>query len=49
MLPAIKFDYFKLVIDRSKIEISLSGSLVADVINLFIQLFKGVILDIIEN
>ena len=49
MLPAIKFDMFSLQIDASKIDISISGSITADVLNLFIQLFKGFLVNIIEN
>ncbi len=49
MLPAIKFDMFTMSIDKDLIDISISGSIVADVLNLFIQLFKGVIVDIMVN
>lgn len=49
MIPAIKFNMFSLQIDKDKIDISISGSITADVVNLFIQLFKGVVVDIIEN
>ncbi len=41
MLPAITFDMFALQIDADLVDIDISGSIVADVVNLFIPLVKG--------
>jgi len=49
MLPAINMDMFALNINKDMVDITISGSLVADIVDLFIQVFKGLVLNIIVN
>lgn len=49
MLPAITFDMFALQVNPDMIDISISGSIIADVVNLFVQLLKGFLLPLVVN
>jgi hypothetical protein len=49
MLPAITFDMFALQIDADLVDIDISGSLIADVVNLFIPLVKGFVIPSVVN
>lgn len=48
-IPAVGINNFNLRIDSSKIHIDLSGSIVAEIADAFISLFKGLILDKISG
>lgn len=49
MIPAIDVDSFVFMIDKDLVDITISGSIVADIANLFVQLFQDLVLGIIVN
>jgi LBP / BPI / CETP family, C-terminal domain len=49
MIPAIDVDSFMFMIDKDLVDITISGSIVADIANLFVQLFQDLVLGIIVN
>jgi len=49
MLPAVICDSFSFNINKEKVDVKIYGSLTADIVNLFIQIFQDLVLDIIMN
>mmetsp|Transcript_2152 Transcript_2152/g.2049 ORF Transcript_2152/g.2049 Transcript_2152/m.2049 type:complete len:111 (-) Transcript_2152:284-616(-) len=49
MIPAISINTMSFNLDKHKVKVKIYGSIIADVLNLFIQLFENVVLNIIEN
>ena len=47
MLPAIEVQGFDFYLDPSKVDIKLSGSITADIENLFIDVFSNIALQLI--
>ena len=49
MIPAVDMDSISFNINKEKVDISIGGSLEADILNLFISVFQDLVLDIIVN
>jgi hypothetical protein len=48
-IPQIKMDAMSFNVNKEKTDISISGSIEADILNLFVSVFNDLVLDIIVN
>lgn len=49
LLPGIDIKDLQLSINKKKVDISLSGSIMADIADLFVDIFEGLVIDMLES